>query len=199
MIGGPPPAHAGPPVWTSAGTQPPAHPNAVPPSGLHLVLHPPQWSLSVAVSTHAPLQFVVPGRQARRQLLPAHTPPSGQTWPHPPQFLGSLAVTMHWPPHDKLYGGQPHLPAMHCSVAGQSPAAVHGLPDPPPRPPPSVPAPPSPRLPLLLLPPLLEVPPSSPPSLPDSTSDGVSFPHAAKKPLAPTTVIPANHHHVCFC
>ena len=63
----------------------------------HGWLHPPQWPLSLWVSTQEPAQMERPGRQ-----LDEHWPPE-QAWSllqvrlHPPQCCGSTLVGMQWP------------------------------------------------------------------------------------------------------
>jgi hypothetical protein len=78
---------------------------------LHVLPHAPQLALSVLVSTHPPLQLVVPPEHAAEE----HAPP-WQVWvlvhivPHAPQLLGSVAVLVHAPavPHALFPTGQLH-------------------------------------------------------------------------------------------
>ena len=47
---------------------------------------PPQFELSDAVSTHAPLHSVRPAPHAARHVQELHTEPVGQALPHAPQL-----------------------------------------------------------------------------------------------------------------
>lgn len=72
---------------------------AVPPSTTEpteqAMVHEPQWSGSLEVSTHTPLQLVVPCGQPQVPLL--HTWPAGQILPQVPQLSGSVAVLVQAP------------------------------------------------------------------------------------------------------
>jgi hypothetical protein len=51
----------------------------------HLTPHPPQLPVSVAVDTHAPLQFVSEVGHPAAHAPPTHTCAPGQALPQPPQ------------------------------------------------------------------------------------------------------------------
>ena len=62
---------------------------AVPWAVLHTVPHVPQLATSLVVSTHAPLQAVVPDGQVATHAPDAHTSSAPQCVPHAPQLAGS--------------------------------------------------------------------------------------------------------------
>jgi hypothetical protein len=95
-----PPVQAGPPLQL-VGTlhapdthvSPAAQGMPHPPqffTSLDVSLHPFAQQVSLPVQTGPPLQF-----GGAVQLAPTHASPGGQTWPHPPQLLGSLSMSLH--------------------------------------------------------------------------------------------------------
>jgi hypothetical protein len=94
-MGGPPPPHfAGAGPTGTDGTQvPPTQPLPA----AHGAPHEPQFTLSVFVSTHVPLQAVRPPPQFATHPLEKHTSPGGHFLPQAPQLLGSTLVTTHFP------------------------------------------------------------------------------------------------------
>lgn len=71
----------------------------------------PQLASSVEVSTQVPSgQTTRPGPHEVWQLPFMHEPPGPQLMPHPPQFVGSLAVFTHAPLQSCSPGGQVQAP-----------------------------------------------------------------------------------------
>jgi hypothetical protein len=64
-----------------------------------LVVQFPQCAGSDDVSTHCPLQFVVPLGQFSVHAPLEHTCPPGQTLPQVPQLLLSVCLLTQTPPH----------------------------------------------------------------------------------------------------
>src|SRR5262249_11699332 len=94
----------GPPFWqvagggmTTAGTQPPpAQPSPAP----QLWPHVPRLWLSVALWTQWLLQGEGPGRRVALHRPPEHARLPVHVVPQPPQFDGSVTVSMQWPPQN---------------------------------------------------------------------------------------------------
>src|SRR5262245_39253790 len=96
-MGGPPFTHfgGGGPSIAAGAHMPPTQPIPC----AHFVPQEPQWSLSVARSTHALAQMVSPGRQLDSHLPPEQARLPLHTMPQPPQFFGSLTTWMQTPLH----------------------------------------------------------------------------------------------------
>jgi hypothetical protein len=92
--------------------------------------HLPQFPLSVASVTQAPLQFTCGALQELAQTPPLQTavPPAGgggQAFPQAPQLARLASVLMHCPPHIAWPVGQEHAPMTHWAPP------VHTLAQPP--------------------------------------------------------------------
>jgi hypothetical protein len=124
-MGGPPPKQSfGPfPRAVVARHVPLTHPS---PLG-HLFPQPPQWSFDESVSTHAPLQSVVPGKHSSAQPVPAQTCGGVHVLPQPPQLFGSAMTGVQAPPpQSPVYGGHAQVLSMH-----DLPSPPHALPQEP--------------------------------------------------------------------
>ena len=93
-------AHPGP--GPPPGPFPHTLPEQVLPPPLHMTPQPPQFALSLVVSTHTPAQRVKPALQAVPQPLLVHVAVPlgtlGQLMPQAPQFLVSLLVSTQTAP-----------------------------------------------------------------------------------------------------
>ena len=92
----------------------------------------PQFCESSVVSTHLPLQAVVPVAQPAEHWLAEQSCPAGQALPHAPQCSGSLVRSAHLPvpPNVEQFVVPPrhssaHLPRVQSLPSGQA------LPQPP--------------------------------------------------------------------
>jgi hypothetical protein len=85
---------------TTSGLEHPHAPAEHASPGSHGMLQPPQCWLLVCVSTHDPLQSVVPaGQPVREQAPAAHTSPARHGRSQPPQWRASLDVSAQSVPH----------------------------------------------------------------------------------------------------
>jgi len=75
----------------------------------HIVPQAPQLLVSIFVFTQAPPQRVSVIWQAHMPAVQREPPP--QTIPQPPQFVGLVCVSTHWPLHAVPPFGQVQMPA----------------------------------------------------------------------------------------
>jgi hypothetical protein len=78
----------------------------------HSLLHPPQWSASVSVSTQSPPQSMVPS--GHRHVPDEHTWPAGQALSQLPQWLALVMVSTQVVPQSV------GVPAGHLSLVPPS-------------------------------------------------------------------------------
>lgn len=78
----------------------------------------PQCALSVRVSTQLCEQAFKPGRHSAEHAPPEQTSAALHVTPHPPQFLGSITVGVHVPPHCRWYAEQGD-PALATALSGR--------------------------------------------------------------------------------
>ena len=70
--------------------------------------------------THDPAQSVSPDAQLLTHPPPEQTSPLPHAWPQVPQFAWLVARDTHAPPQSEKPDGQPHLPPLQISPAGQA-------------------------------------------------------------------------------
>jgi hypothetical protein len=84
---------------------------------VHAVVQVPQWLASSERSRHVPppppVQSVLPVGQLH--ALAVHVPKRPQVVPHAPQFMGSVLVSTHTPPHVVDPAEQTQTPLVHAS------------------------------------------------------------------------------------
>lgn len=80
--------------------------------------HEPQFSSSLVISMHVPLQKLKPAGHMHSPLMQSF--PGGQVFPHVPQFLKSKLVSVHVPLHRVRPARHEHVPLLHAFPRGQT-------------------------------------------------------------------------------